>query len=331
MAPAEYGDGISTPAGARYPVPAKSATCWPLTHRGHAQRQVPDGLHLRLGAVPRSRPRPDGQCHAERVVQRRRAHGRCLVRPERHRHAGDPADPFAYSTRRPAPVRRTRGSRSTRSPPGSTARWSTAPTPPAAPPLRTFVGGKLKVTSSRATCCRSTPPDWPTPTTPTSSAGNQLFLAGDVRANENIELTSLQTLFVREHNRLADADRRRPTRLERRAIYQQARAPWSIAEIQAITYNEWLPALLGTRRCSTLPRLQPERQSRHRQRVLDRRLPPAQHDQRRRRVLRQRRRPITFTYVDDHGQDGRTSMARSLWPTPSSTRTWSSKPASTAS
>src|SRR5262249_45845307 len=29
---------------------------------------------------------------------------------------------------------------------------------------------------------------------------DQLFAAGDVRANENIELTSLHTLFVREHN-----------------------------------------------------------------------------------------------------------------------------------
>src|SRR5207245_9452370 len=34
---------------------------------------------------------------------------------------------------------------------------------------------------------------------PTSS----LFAAGDVRANENIELTAIQTLFVRNHNRLA--------------------------------------------------------------------------------------------------------------------------------
>src|SRR5262249_8000800 len=32
---------------------------------------------------------------------------------------------------------------------------------------------------------------------------NTLFLAGDVRANENIELSSVHTLFMREHNRLA--------------------------------------------------------------------------------------------------------------------------------
>jgi hypothetical protein len=32
---------------------------------------------------------------------------------------------------------------------------------------------------------------------------SQLFAAGDVRANENIELTAMQTLFVRNHNRIA--------------------------------------------------------------------------------------------------------------------------------
>lgn len=73
---------------------------------------------------------------------------------------------------------------------------------------------------------------------------DQLFAAGDVRANENIELTSLHTLFVREHNRISDAISRSNPGLDDEAIYQAARAR-VIAELQVITYEEWLPALLG--------------------------------------------------------------------------------------
>jgi peroxidase len=82
-----------------------------------------------------------------------------------------------------------------------------------------------------------------------SNAGHPmpgLFLAGDVRANEQVGLTSMHTLFVREHNWLAaryafmhpdwDGDR----------IYQAARRMVG-AEIQVITYREFLPALLGSR------------------------------------------------------------------------------------
>lgn len=81
------------------------------------------------------------------------------------------------------------------------------------------------------------------------------FLAGDVRANEQTALTALHTLFVREHNRLARRGRfmRRVNRLmgggddeapssERR--YQLTRMLVG-AEIQAITYKQFLPTLLG--------------------------------------------------------------------------------------
>ena len=72
-----------------------------------------------------------------------------------------------------------------------------------------------------------------------------LFLAGDVRANEQVGLTSLHTLFVREHNRLAGIFQRRAPELTGDQIYETARA-WVGALIQVITYHEFLPVLLGS-------------------------------------------------------------------------------------
>ncbi len=73
---------------------------------------------------------------------------------------------------------------------------------------------------------------------------NQLFLAGDIRANENLLLTSMQTIFMREHNRLVDLIAVQQPGLNAEAQYQLARKIVG-AEIQAITYKEFLPALLG--------------------------------------------------------------------------------------
>ena len=73
---------------------------------------------------------------------------------------------------------------------------------------------------------------------------DELFLAGDVRANENPELLSLQTLFVREHNRIAAETARQHPNWTDEELYQYARR-MVIAELQKITYEEFLPALLG--------------------------------------------------------------------------------------
>ncbi|MBL8830435.1 MAG: LEPR-XLL domain-containing protein, partial [Planctomycetaceae bacterium] len=74
--------------------------------------------------------------------------------------------------------------------------------------------------------------------------GQKLYAAGDVRANENVELTALQTLFVREHNQWATKIKAANPTWTDEQIYQQARSI-VIGEIQAITYKEWLPAILG--------------------------------------------------------------------------------------
>jgi hypothetical protein len=74
---------------------------------------------------------------------------------------------------------------------------------------------------------------------------SQLFLAGDIRANENLALTSLQTMFMREHNRLVDKIAVQQPALNAEEQYQLARKLVG-AEIQAITYHEFLPAILGS-------------------------------------------------------------------------------------
>lgn len=75
-------------------------------------------------------------------------------------------------------------------------------------------------------------------------SGANLFLAGDVRANEQVGLTAMHTLFVREHNWWAERIAAENAQLSDEQIYQQARMMVS-AEIQSITYRDFLPLLLG--------------------------------------------------------------------------------------
>lgn len=73
-----------------------------------------------------------------------------------------------------------------------------------------------------------------------------LFLAGDVRANEQVALTAMHTLFVREHNRLAKSIAAKYPHLGGEELYQRARRIVG-AQLQVITYNEFVPQLLGRR------------------------------------------------------------------------------------
>ncbi len=113
--------------------------------------------------------------------------------------------------------------------------------PTTAAALRTFVGGQLKTSPGDLlplnTANLPMEDDGP-------FAEQDLFMAGDVRANENIDLTAIQTLLVREHNRQAEIlAQANPTWTDEQ-LYQGARQI-VIAEIQSITFNEYLPALLG--------------------------------------------------------------------------------------
>jgi len=81
-------------------------------------------------------------------------------------------------------------------------------------------------------------------------ANTDMFLAGDVRATEQTGLAAMHTLFVREHNRWADRLSNEldltglTTAQADEYIYQTARKIVG-AEVQKITYSDWLPAFMG--------------------------------------------------------------------------------------
>lgn len=71
-----------------------------------------------------------------------------------------------------------------------------------------------------------------------------LYLSGDVRVNENPALIAFHTLFMREHNRLCDEILASFPWWHDERVYQTARKIVS-AEMQSITYYEFIPAVLG--------------------------------------------------------------------------------------
>lgn len=73
---------------------------------------------------------------------------------------------------------------------------------------------------------------------------NGAYVAGDARAAENPDLTALQVLFVREHNFQVERLHKEHPGWNGDQLYQMAKAI-TTAEMVNITYNEFLPHLLG--------------------------------------------------------------------------------------
>jgi hypothetical protein len=70
------------------------------------------------------------------------------------------------------------------------------------------------------------------------------FMAGDERCNEQSGLICMHTLFMREHNRIAARLANDFPAMSDEELFQNARKE-VIAILQSITYNEFLPLLLG--------------------------------------------------------------------------------------
>ncbi len=117
--------------------------------------------------------------------------------------------------------------------------------------LRTFENGKLKISENNLLPCNTTTGfrSDPIDTLAPAMAGDKnrcgvyqkVFVAGDIRANEQPGLLSLHTVFMREHNRLCNVLVLEGM-TDDEAIYQKAKRI-VVGELQAIVYQELLPAL----------------------------------------------------------------------------------------
>lgn len=115
--------------------------------------------------------------------------------------------------------------------------------------LRTFQDGKLKTSENDLLPWNTTTGKYNDPVDPNApfmgdDTGmlTKLFVAGDVRANENPLLIGMHTIFVREHNRLCDVLKAQNPHWTDERLYQTARRR-VIAYLQNITFYEWLPAM----------------------------------------------------------------------------------------
>ena len=74
----------------------------------------------------------------------------------------------------------------------------------------------------------------------------KFHLKGDERTEDNVILTSIQTIFLRVHNFIAKELKKVNPDWTPNQVYQEARKI-QIAQYQNIIYGEYLPALLGDR------------------------------------------------------------------------------------
>lgn len=110
--------------------------------------------------------------------------------------------------------------------------------------IRSFTNGRL-IVDVRAN--KTWPPKQQFPAQVCTGAASPIencYASGDSRLNTNPEMTVLHILFLREHNRIADALKKLNDLWDDTRLFEEARRI-NIAQYQYITYYEWLPNLIG--------------------------------------------------------------------------------------
>jgi peroxidase len=112
--------------------------------------------------------------------------------------------------------------------------------------LRSLQGGQLLTSSggSRATGALLPPQATGACNVAGPQSFRQCFRAGDIRVNENVQLTVLQTVFLRLHNSIATRLARINPNWPDDALFEETRRIVG-ALLQHFTYNEFLPPILG--------------------------------------------------------------------------------------
>ncbi len=115
--------------------------------------------------------------------------------------------------------------------------------------LRSFRHGKMRVSAGNMLPYNTVNGDWDSEIDPdaikmamANPHMDKWYLAGDIRANENPLLSAMHTLFVREHNRIAEELKSDNPYWSDEQIFQKAKKIVG-GIIQAIVYEEWLPTM----------------------------------------------------------------------------------------
>lgn len=119
--------------------------------------------------------------------------------------------------------------------------------------LRSFIGGKLETSVINGKFYLPLSQN-PTEDCHVSSKQTSCFKSGDSRVNFQPQLTAMHTLWFREHNRIAEELAILNKQWDDETLFDESRKI-VIAEMQHITYNEWIKKVLAHKHVNKIENL----------------------------------------------------------------------------